>query len=266
MVAILQSFPRLAAFFACLVFLTTGCVISGTNNAPSPSDQDLIKVGVSANAPPFAYKVNGKLQGLEIDFANQLGAYLDKKVTFIEVPWDKQLSSLETGKTDIIMSGMTITPKRQYRVSFTRAYLKSGQMLLVRASQANRYASGIFSLMGEQPAIATIEGTTGDLFITKTINKPRLTRYKKSKQAVDALIKEEVDVLVHDAPIVCHYAATTESARLTPILQLATEEYLAWAINKNNPELLGKANEFLAAENKSQRLQKTIHRWIPFMK
>ena len=140
-----------------------------TNSGLSP-DKALLRVGVSANAPPLVYKKGNTLQGLEVDFARQLAKFLGREPHFVTLAWKDQLPALEEGKIDIIMSGMTITPKRAYRVAFAKPYMRSGQMLLVRMKEAQRYSSGIYSLMGNKPAIGTIKDTTGDFFITKTIS------------------------------------------------------------------------------------------------
>lgn len=256
-------------FFLLLTATTlilTGCTTNQAVLNKNGTKPMKLRVGVSTNAPPFVYKTSdGKLQGLEIEFGRQLGKFLNREVVFVELDWDNQIPTLEKGKTDIIMSGMTATMKRQYRVAFTKPYMRSGQILLARSSEANRYSDGIYSLMGRSPRIGTVEGTTGDQFITKTINRPNLTRFPTSFKGVEALANGDIDVLVHDAPILCHYAATYEKAQLTPVLQMATEEYLAWAINKNNPELLKAANEFITANGNNKLLQESIHRWIPYL-
>ena len=226
--------------------------------------QPSLRVGISTNAPPLAYKVNGKIQGLEADFAAQLATYLGKKLTLVSLPWEKQIPALEAGKIDIIMSGMTITPKRLYRVAFTKPYLRSGQILLVRANEARRYSGGIYSLMGDKPPIGVVENTTGDFFVTKTINRPDLTRFKTSRVAVEALKQGDIDALIHDAPILCYYAAMNEG-QLTPILQMATQENLAWAVNKMNNDLLMKVNQFIDEQTKTSGIKTTVKRWIPYM-
>lgn len=251
-----------------VVFISCGCVQNSTvlNTGDKPAvENGTLKVGISANAPPLVYKTGSKLQGVEVDFAGQLGNYLGKRVELVELGWDKLLPSLEEGRVDIIMSGMTITPKRAYRVAFAKPYMRSGQILLVRSDQARKYSSGIYSIMGNRPAMGVIENTTGDFFITKTINRPNLTRFKTSKSAVKALIDGEIDVFVHDAPIICYYAAMEESSKVTPILEMATEEYLAWAVNKTDSGLLSQVNEFLEIKSSSNELQATIKRWIPYM-
>lgn len=163
------------------------------------------------------------------------------------------------------MSGMTVTPKRSYRVSFAKPYLRSGQIMLVKLDRAKNFTDGIVSLMGNRYTIGTISGTTGDYFITKTINGAKILRYKTSKDAVKGLIEGKIDVVVHDAPILCYYAAANEAEKLTPILQMGTEEYLAWAINKADSELLGKVNAFIDTIKADGRLTATVKRWVPYL-
>jgi ABC-type amino acid transport substrate-binding protein len=260
------SASRIFWLFLCfLPLLATGCISTTTTQSVQGGGKspDILRVGVSANAPPLAYKEGNKLQGLEIDFARQLGTYLGRKIRFVELKWDNQIKALEEGRIDIIMSGLTITSKRAYRVAFAKPYMRSGQLLLVRSTEAQRFSSGIYSLMGDKPAIGTIKDTTGDFFITQTINNANITRYSTSKQAVAALVSKQIDVFVHDAPIICHYAAINESAKLTPILQLATEEFLAWAVNKTDGALLQKLNDFITAGTEDKSLQTTLKRWLP---
>ncbi len=254
--------------FLCVVPLfATGCISTTGTQSVQGGDKspNILRVGVSANAPPLAYKAGNKLQGLEIDFARQLGTYLGRNIRFVELKWDNQIKALEEGRIDIIMSGLTITPKRAYRVTFAKPYMRSGQLLLVRSTEAQRFSSGIYSLMGDKPAIGTIKDTTGDFFITQTINNAKITRYRTSKRAVEALISKQIDVFVHDAPIICHYAAINENAKLTPILQLATEEYLGWAVNKTDGALLQKLNDFITTGTEDNSLQTTIKRWLPYL-
>jgi ABC-type amino acid transport substrate-binding protein len=243
--------------------LLTSCVQQDTGSSVMPNT-DTLRVGISPNAPPLAFKQGRKLQGLEVDLASQFATFLGKKVHFVTLDWEKQIPALESGKIDIIMSGMTATPKRAYRVAFAKPYMRSGQILLVRSDQTSRFANGIYSLMGNKPEIGVVEDTTGDFFITKTINKPRLTRFQSSEAAVNALVEGKVDAVVHDAPILCYYAARTDG-KTTPILQMATKEFLGWAIDKSNPELLRKANAFIDQQVANGMLKTTTKRWVPYM-
>ena len=240
----------------------TGNMSQSTKIAPDPS---ILRVGVSTNAPPLIYKNNNKIIGLEADFARKLAEYTGKQVHFVELDWEKQIDALENNEIDIIMSGMSITAARQYRIAFSNPYLRSGQILLVRLQEKARFSTGIYSLMNSNYVIGTIKDTTGDLFISTTINDVEVKHFTKSADAVKALINKQIDAFVYDAPMICHYAAINENNKLVPILTLATEEYIAWGIRKEDTELLNQANAFLADLKNKQQLQRMIRTWIPYM-
>jgi len=263
-----SSFSIHIIFVASLIaLLLSSCSQTGNgsktaNIAPAP---DLLRVGVTSNAPPLIYLKNNKVTGLEADLAIKLGQFTGKKIKFVELKWEDQISALENNRIDIIMSGMSITPARQYRLAFANPYLRSGQILLVRLAEKANFSTGIYSLMNSNHVIGTVKDTTGDLFITKTINGVEVKNFKTSAEAVKALIEKDIDAFVYDAPMICHYAAINENNKLTPILSLATEEYIAWGIRKEDGELLNQANAFIADLKSKQQLQRIIRTWIPYM-
>ena len=250
-----------------LMVSIAGCRTSSIEPSSGGVQQDpqTLRVGVSTNAPPIIYRQDNRVTGLEAALAEKLGTYLDKTVVFVEVPWEKQLHYLGQGKTDIVMSGMTITSERQYLADFTTPYLRSGQIMLVRMEDRRKFARGLVDLMNTNFRIGTIENTTGDYLITETIANANEITFKKSTAAVEALIKNQIDVLVYDAPMVCHYAAVHHTSKLVPILVMATEEYLAWAVRKGDRVLAGQVNTFLEQINTSGELKQEIAQWIPYL-
>lgn len=252
--------------FLLIVLVSGGCAPTSNelNNAAIAGDQE-IRVGVSTNAPPLIYKENNRITGLEADLAKKLETFLSRTVRFVEVPWAKQLEYLNSRKTDIVMSGMTITRQRQYLADFTIPYMQSGQIMLVRMEDSRKFSRGIVDVMNTNYKIGTISGTTGDLFVTETISKPNEISFKTSAQAVNALINKEIDVMVYDAPMVCHYAATNPSGKLIPIMVMSTKEYLAWAVRKDDTSFKADINRFIKTISDNGELKGIINKWIPYI-
>lgn len=254
-------------FTGLLLLLLSSCAPNGSGPmtvhiAPDPT---ILRVGVSANAPPLIYYRNNAITGLEAEFARKLGEFMGKKVKFVELQWEDQIPALENNQIDIIMSGMSVTQARQYRIAFSNPYLHSGQILLVRLGEKSRFSNGIYSLMNSSHVIGTVKNTTGDLFITKTLNGVKVKSFAKSTDAVKALINRDIDAFVYDAPMVCHYAAVNENNKLTPVMTLATEEYIAWGIRKEDRDLQKQANAFLEELKEQHELPRMIRTWIPYM-
>lgn len=246
-----------------LLLSSGGCQPSAVPSTPPSADT--LRVGMSANAPPFVFRQGGEITGLEPALALKLGSYLEKTVEFIEVPWDQQIDYLRQGKTDIIMSGMTITKARSAVVDFSLPYLRSGQILLVRMEDRRRFSAGVESLLNTNYRIGTVANTISDFFVTTAINNANEVIFKTSQEAVDALIGNEIDAFIYDAPIVCYYAARHQNDKLMPILTMATEEYIGWAVRKGDAELLTSVNEFINSYKNQGKLQDEIKYWIPYL-
>ncbi|MGI9536374.1 MAG: transporter substrate-binding domain-containing protein [Desulfocapsaceae bacterium] len=253
----------LIPLFLILLFFSGGC--QPTSVAPVQQSEPTLRIGISANAPPFAFRQGGEITGLEPALAIKLGEYLDKPIQFVEVPWDQQIEALNQGKTDIIMSGMTITKTRSSVVDFTTPYLRSGQILLVRMEDRLRFSTGVDSLLNTNYRIGTVADTISDYFVTTAINGANEVVFKTSQKAVEALIGKEIDAFIYDAPIVCYYAARHQNDKLIPILTMATEEYIGWAVRKNDNELLASVNAFLESYKNQGQLQNEIKYWIPYL-
>lgn len=252
---------------ALLFIVTAGLIVLGGCAQPPPVEPDgsILRVGVSANAPPYAFSQGGQTTGIEPALAARLGGYLNKKVELVPVPWDEQIDYLNQGKTDIIMSGMTITEQRSFLVDFTIPYLRSGQIMLVRLEDRQRFNTGVESLLNSNYRIGTVAGTISDFFVTATINQANEIVFKTSHDAVTALIDEQIDVFVYDAPVICYYAARHQQDKLVPILTMATEEYIGWAVRKNEPEFLAAVNEFVQSIKQEGTLQEELAYWIPYL-
>ena len=200
---------------------------------------------------------------MEADFAKELAEYLNKSLRFIELEWDDQIPALLDNRIDIIMSGMSITALREVRIAFSLSYFESGQMALIRRTDAARYATGFFSFSNDA-TVGAIKDTTGAYFIETNFSNIEKKLYSSSRTVAKDLINKKIDMFIHDAPMVLYLASEYESKGLTVIFALLTKEPLAWGIRKDDVELLESVNRFLRTIKEEGKLTKIIKYWIPF--
>lgn len=239
-------------------------LLTALADSGSATDAPPLRVGVTATFPPMIYREARKLVGMEADFAKALGEELNRPVKLVEVKWEDQITALAEGRTDIIMSGMSITLARQLRVAFSKPYLAAGQTVLVRREDANQYLLGFPSR--PQGSIGVLKATTGDFLVQQEFPRNKRRKFKTPMEAARALAKKKIDLFVCDVPIVWWLASVNEIEGLVPVKILLSEEQLAWAVRKSEPELLESVNRALEKLQKEGRATAIIKRWIPMYK
>ncbi|MDE1157037.1 MAG: ABC transporter substrate-binding protein [Neorhizobium sp.] len=86
-----------------------------------------IVVANTPNYPPMEYKdpATNELKGLDIDLGLALAKQLGTKVEWSDIGFEQMVSSVATGRVDLIHSGMTDTEKRRDTLEFVD-YMRSG--------------------------------------------------------------------------------------------------------------------------------------------
>ncbi len=226
-----------------------------------------LRIGVSPTAAPLVYKQAGQLVGVEVDLARQLADFLGKTPRFVELPWKDQITALLDGRTDIIMSGMSITKARQVRIAFSNPYFRTGQMALIRKADKLKYRDGYYALLTQSltTRFGVVKETTGQFFVQRNFGRAKaIEAFTDAAGAVAALISGGVDVVIYDAPMILMLAAENQGRGVMPLPSLLTEEYLAWGLRKNDEKLLMAVNDFLVRIQTDGRLDRILHLWIPF--
>lgn len=221
-----------------------------------------LRVGIAPDSPPLAFYEDGHLSGIEVAAAESLGKLMARKVKFIEKPFPDLIPALEAGEIDIIMSGMSITDERAKRVSFTKPYMDAGQMAIIRFNDAGKFGfKGAIFRPGMKVAVES--NTTGASFAESRLRNAQLTKCNTLADAINKLKSGEVDFVVHDAPTSWGLSNNKDMENLLSLNHAMTEENLAWAVAKNNPELLASVNQQLAHMQQNGILRAITQKWIP---
>jgi len=69
----------------------------------------------------------GEIVGFEIDIVQALADAMGLELRFDVRPFPELLPALERGETDLVISGLTMTPERNARVAFAGPYFVSGR-------------------------------------------------------------------------------------------------------------------------------------------
>jgi ABC-type amino acid transport substrate-binding protein len=234
----------------------------GCATSTPPASANVLRVGITPNYPPIIFSENGKPAGMEADFAQALGEALQKRIIFVELPWEEQIPALEANRIDIIMSGMSATDVRARLVAFTDPYLVIGQTLLIRSVDKYKYRYPQVILFSNA-RIGVEEGTTGDTFVKKNCVTARRVAFTSAREAARALAAKDVDIVVHDTPMIWQLEAEFEQDGLAGVHAPLTQEQLAWAVRRSDNALLADVNRVRREWIAQGRLDEILFRWSP---
>jgi ABC-type amino acid transport substrate-binding protein len=223
---------------------------------------DGLRVGVSPDYPPLAYKQEGRIVGIEADNARAVGEIIGQKMTLVEMPFEKLLPSLQSGEVDVIMSGFSVTPERSEQVMFSDAYMRMGQMAIMHKDKVGQFAQP-WSIYREGVRVGVEAGTTGDAFAQKELKDAEIKYFADAAAAFNGLRESEIDLYIHDAPTSWQLATSTENSDLISLYSPLTDEMLAWAVRKDDVGLAGELNSALAKMKANGTLRYILNRWIP---
>lgn len=251
--------PWPSKFWIAILLSCLSCV-GPTIAQERPPEAANLRVGVSPLFPPMVFKQGKELAGAEVDLARALGEKLGRKVVFVEMPWAEQIEALRDGRTDIIMSSMSITPARQYVIDFSRPYLAVGQMALVRREDQHRY------LLGFPPRLpgtaGVLKATTGEFLVQRDFPQARRKAFTSEADAVKALKKERIDLFVGDSTLIWYLAGLNAADGLAAVPRALSQEQLGWGIRKGDDKLLAAANDFVQKSSQDGTFNRVFRRWM----
>lgn len=201
-----------------------------------------IKVGTNAEYPPFeSVDEEDNIIGFDVELMNAIAADAGFEIEWVNTKWDGIFTALASGEFDAVISAATITPEREEEVDFSNPYFLAGQIISVRAADAENVATPD-DLAGLRVGVQT--GTTGDTYATETPGV-EVVRFDEATLAFQALGNEEIDAVIVDAPTSADIIANNPDLNLTTVGETLTDEFYGIAIRPDFPELLDAVNASL---------------------
>lgn len=230
--------------------------------ASAVAENKPLRVGTAANQQPLAYLADGAVVGMEADFGRVLESQLGRKVVFQVLPEAELLPALERGEVDVAMSGLVITPAREQLTDFTLPYLRTGQMAIIRTDDVMRFQnpSRLF-----QPGLRTgfVLNSAGADYVKAQMNSAAPQSCNDAPECLQALLDHRIDVFIGEAAVSWSLATQPRYGALMSLYRPLTEEFFAWAVSKDNPQLRDQLNQTLRFMKQQPLFEHILNRWIP---
>lgn len=109
---------------------------AGKNPYKSPDnvsrDKGTLVMATNAEFPPYESKENDKVVGIDADMMQAVCDKLGYELKIDDMAFDSIISAVQSGKADVGVAGMTVTPDREKNVLFSDTYTSSSQVIIVR--------------------------------------------------------------------------------------------------------------------------------------
>ena len=187
------------------VLMVASLCACGQKDTQTGSDIKTVTAGkltMSTNAqfPPYesvaddgkGYEGTG-FEGIDIETAQAIADKLGLELQIDDMDFDAALLSVQQGKADIVMAGVTVTDERKAVMDFSDSYATGIQSIIV--PEGSDIASPD-DLAGKK--IGTQRGTTGYIYCSDDFGDDNVVAYDDGLTAVQALNNGQVDAVVID--------------------------------------------------------------------
>jgi octopine/nopaline transport system substrate-binding protein len=251
------------------------------------AQEKTVKIATEGAYAPWNFTgAGGKLEGFEIDLANDLCARMKVKCEIVAQDWDGIIPALNAKKYDAIMAGMSITDERKKVIDFAGPYANSPNGFLVAKNSplAKMPGTGQAYNLGTQQAEAEkaidalkpvlkgktvgVQGSTiHSNFADKYLKGTAEVREYKSTEAHDLdLAAGRIDAVLADATAIIGTLEKPEFKDYVLVGPSITGGMLGAGVGvglrKDDTELKKSFNDAIQAAIKDGTVQKLSMKWF----
>ena len=218
-------------------------------------------MATNAQFPPYEMVADGDgvdgtgFEGIDIEIAAAIAEKLGLELQVDDMDFDAALLAAQSGKSDMVMAGVTVTDERQKVMDFSDTYAEGIQSIIVPEDSDIASADDLAGKI-----IGTQRGTTGYIYCTDDFGDENVMAYDNGLTAVQALNNGQVDAVVIDNAPAKEFVAANPGLKILDTAY-AQEDY-AIGVAKGNTELLNAINGALEELQADGTLQSIVDKYI----
>jgi polar amino acid transport system substrate-binding protein len=208
-----------------------------------------VRIAIDLAIPPFGM-TDDKMQptGSDVDLAKALAKDLGAELEIVPTTGPSRIPSLQTGKADLVVSTLSITPERAKVVDFSIPY---ADHLSVVAALKDIAIKDYADLTGKR--VAVVRGTTQDTDLTKLAKDAQIVRYEDDSTMSLAVASGQADILA-TARSLLPAINKKNPARTVETKIVMQTNLLGIGMRQNEPKLKEWVNGWVKANLKNRKL------------
>ncbi len=207
-------------------------------------DRGKLIVGTGSTNPPWHFEDDqGKLTGMDIAMARILAKGLfddETKVEYVQQDANARIPNITTGKVDVVIQFMTISPARAQLVAFSRPYYVEGAALMT-APKSKYQTYKDMKAAGKQVNASVLQNVDADTLVHNALPDAQVMQLDSQANVMQAVTAGRADVAVVDASTVKWLVKKNPGDYTDPGYAYEAQLYGA-AVRQGDPEWLNWIN------------------------
>lgn len=252
------------ALICALIMILSLCAACGGSSAPAadPSAAEIttieagkLTISTSPDFPPFEYTDDSnEIVGIEPEIMTLICEKLGLELVIDAMDFDSALLAAQQGKSDAVVSGVTVTEDRKLVYDFTDSYISIRQAIVCKDG-----AGITMDNLGEH-TIGVQRGTTGHIYVEDDFGEDSVVAYDTYTTVFQALMNDQIDCIVMDDAVAKAYIAANPGLEMTETTY-EPEDY-AFGVSKGNTALVDGINAALAELIEDGTVQEIVDKYM----
>lgn len=257
-----RLFSLLLALTLCLVLPAHRAeAAEGSSTIEDIVRRGTLRVGFSSFVPWAMQDKQGNYIGFEIDVATRLARDLGVKLQLVPTNWDGIIPALLSGKFDVIIGSMAITPERSLSVNFTEPYDSAFIDVTLNREKAGGVRS-LEELNKPEMIIAVRTGTTAAQAARTLCPEATFRMFNDEAPAVEEVLSGRAHAFFSSAPLPA-METLRHPDRLTQNFELrAFSKPVAFAVRKGDLDTLNVFDGWIRVVEEEGWLQNRRDYWF----
>ena len=236
--------------------LMAGCITT---------DDNVYIVGIDAEYPPYSYiGEDGNPTGFDVESIQWIAEQKGLEVEIAPTAWDGIIPALLAGKIDMVYSGMSITPDRLEKVTFSNPYWEVNQGVVGKAGTT----ATLEQFEAGELTIGVQRGCSADQWMQEEFGEKYDAMYQDGKiklydsfpQSMVALEQGLVECVIFDDVNIETYIKGNDAFQMIGVIE--TGEVYAVAMRNEDTDLHALINEGLEELMASEKWEELKLKYI----
>lgn len=250
----------LLGFVGLAGLVTLAACSSSTDGLKKIEDKGTLTVALNPNFAPFEFKTlqDGKdtIVGADVEIAKAIADELGVKVKFSEMSFDNVLASVQSGKADMAISGISATEERQKVFDFSDTYYESETVAIVRKDQLDSYTD---TASFTSKSVGVQKGSIQETIAKDNLSGANVVALAQPGEAINELKSGQVDAVVLEKAIAQGYVDQNSDLAIASVtLKSSSSDAYAVALPKGSDQLKEKVNAVIAKLKKEGKIDSYV--------